>query len=571
MSLAVMPWWLFAAGIPLLAAGLYLLQRLRSERRFVAFAAASLWARMPRATPHRVLGGRFRYWLAYLLSLAILLLLWLAVADPVGAPPEASAARVFYLDTSAVLTDGKLAGARRALIADVRATPAERRMVVLGDAMATPLLAPGESVSLLSARLDGVDADARPSNFDGWLRDRAARQPSGQPLTVRYYGGWGAARGTGAALPRNVRLDFGYLTPPVPDNRGIVALGVTPAASGQWRKADVLVTVASPGARAAVPGDVAVTLDGRAVTPSIVPLGGGRFVLPGIDADGSTLTVALRRGDGFTADDSASLRLPARAPIKVGFTQGVPAAIRQVAALDDAIAVTDLADATVVVRRAGEQTGDDRPALELSTPGQRASAFVFAEPQDRARGDLSGRLAEFGLDQIDAAALADRLRRPVGIELEAAPVRSIAVWSALFDPAGSFARSAAMPLFVSQALRWLADEPDWTPYAKAGAPLPDPTALTGWSGTPVESPGALGGRIQLGGAGTARVGDRDIAVALTDRATTDAVRLQPGDGVAASPRATGLVPPNAIFVAIGLAALLLLGLEWVAYRRGWMP
>ncbi|MDR6125675.1 hypothetical protein [Sphingomonas sp. SORGH_AS_0438] len=236
MSAALFGWPVTLAGAAALAGIVYLLQRLRARRRVLRLPTAGLWAQAMREAPVSVLGGRFRYWLAYLLILAIALLIWIAAAHPTWSPaPGGGGMQRFYLDNSALMTGGDdLARAKRALLADVRATPADRREVILGDAVGTRLLAPGESASLLSRRLDMVSAAVRPSAFADWARQV-------DPATVRYYGAWGAAH----PAARSAALRYGYLADPVPGNRGIVALGVTPAASGQAGKADLLVTVAA--------------------------------------------------------------------------------------------------------------------------------------------------------------------------------------------------------------------------------------------------------------------------------------------------------------------------------------
>lgn len=294
MSVTEFGWPVTLTGAVVLAGIVYLLQRLRARRRVLRLPTAGLWAQAMREAPARVLGGRFRYWLAYLLILAIALLLWIAAAHPTVSPASASGGmQRFYLDNSALMTGGgDLARAKRALLADVRATPADLREVILGDAVGTRLLAPGESASLLSRRLDMVSAEARPSAFVAWARHI-------DPATIRYYGAWGAAH----PAARSAALHYGYLADPVPGNRGIVALGVTPAASGQADKADLLVTVAAAGGAVPSAADLRWTRDGQGfVPPNVEALGGGRYLVRDINAAGEVIGVALAKGDDFAAD-----------------------------------------------------------------------------------------------------------------------------------------------------------------------------------------------------------------------------------------------------------------------------
>lgn len=515
MSFASFGWPATVAGMIALAGIVFLLQRLRAERRVLRLPTAGLWAQAMRDTPSRVLGGRFRYWLTYLLILAIAVLLWLAVAHPQARPGEGDwRMQLFYLDNSALMTGGDdLAQAKRALLADVRETAVDRREVVLGDAVGTRLLAAGESVSLLSRRLDLVTGEARPSSFGAWLT-RAGRGKA----SIRYYGAWGAVRDVRPVAA----LRYGYFAPPVPDNRGIVALGVTPAASGRVGKADALVTVAAAHGPAPTASELRWAMDGRGFTPArIEALGGGRFVARDLDATGALLSVALARGDGFAADDSAQVRLADRRPLRVALLDGTPPAVRTVVAADPSLAVVSADQAHVVVGSARAVRSIDRPALILSDPATQPQAFMFAGPGEADRGELAGQLDSLGLTGIDAGALADTLHRPIGVDARNGRQRLVALWAEIVGPASPFTQSPVMPIFVSRSLQW------------------------------------LGGR--EGGASL------DKAEGLTDRATTLAV-------ADASPRLAvespgGAWPPDMPFVLLLLVAGSLLGVEWWLVQR----
>ncbi|MGP7796833.1 BatA domain-containing protein [Sphingomonas sp. CLY1604] len=566
MSFANLPLWAVIAGVPVLAGALYLLQRLRSQRRVVAFAATPLWEQVTRDPMLRIRGPRFRYWTSYALSLALVLPLWFAFAGPIlNAAAGGRGFRLFYLDNSAVLA-GNMAAAKRALLADVRGVAPSRRAVFLGDATATQLLAPGESTSLLAARLDRIDADPRPSSLGGWIAERVARTPGAPMPAVSYYGGWGAVEASGAA-----HLRYGYLAKPVPDNRGIVALGASPAASGRWSKADVLVAFAGPGNRPPGIDDFSITRGGRPIVPAgIVPAGAGRFLLRDVDADGDLLTVALRRHDGFPADDRAAVRLPDRHVIRIALSSTTPPTIRAVIAHDDAFAIVAPDEAQVVVRRAGEAFGGDRPSLTLAPVGKAAETFLFSGPAEERR-DLAARLDDYGLAQIDAAMLADQMHRPISVDVADASRRAVRVWAPLFDSGSSFAKTPGMPLFVSRALRWLAGEQGWIPYAKAGWPLPAVSAMTDWPGSTPGADRGLGGQIFADDAGVLHLKDRRIAVALTDRATTLGVAAVPPVGMPVGEGRSALLPHDAPYALLMLLAILLLAGEWIAYQRHRMP
>lgn len=557
------PWPVVATGAALLAGLFYMLQRLRSRRRVLHLPTAALWSRAVEEVPLRVLGARFRYWLAYLLMLAIGLALWLATAHPASpAAGQGRAMRFFYLDASAVLAGGdEAARAKRALLADVRATPVDRRTVILGDAIGSRLLSPGESISLLAARLDAVSAQARPSIFSEWLRAQAKGRMAGGSASVRYYGAWPVLRAASNGLPAPVQLTPGYLAASVPGNRGIVALGAAPAASGRSGKADVLIEAAAasgppPGADA-----LRVTRNGREIAATPMMLGGGRFLLRDIDADGALLDVTMADGDAYGADDHAAIRLPDRRPIPVALGSGVPVSVRDAVQADGGFAIVGAAQAKVMVRRNGDPAGGTLPALVLVPAAAGAATFAFAGPNEQAHGELARRVGDFGLAQVDAVALAARLGRPIGVAVSDSTIRRVAVWSAVFDPAVQFDRTATMPLFVSRSLRWLAGEAAWTAYAKAGSTLPNPWSGSGWSGSQGTAP-------FLADAGDSRIDGVAVAASLTDRRTT----VMAGDVMARPPvvPVAGAALPDPVFMGLIVFAILLLAGEWWLLRRGWM-
>ncbi len=557
------------AGAIAIAALLALLQRLRVQRRRVMVAALPLWSQVARAMPPRVTGGRFRRPLSYLLALAIALALWLAASRPEPVAPPQGGVHVFYLDASALMTGGDaFAQARAALERQVAGVAPRARSVVLGDGAGTMLLAPGEDAALLPARLAGVRPALRPaSGFARWLAgvDRAT------PATIRYFG----HRAPFDAVPRPggaVRLAAGFLAAPVAVNRGIVALGVSPAASGSWGRADVLVTLwDSRGDGASGADALRWTLGGAAWVPARVDAaGGGRLIARDVPATGATLGVALRDGDGFAADDRASIVIPDRRPIGVAIGAGVPASIIRAVRLDPAFRIVAADAAQVAVDTGGAGAGR-LPALVLTDPAREPATFVVAAPAGEGDVALAERLDSLGLRRIDAAGLADALGRPVALR-EGAPgaARMVGAWAPMFADRSAFARSPALPLFVSQTLRWLAGPAPWTPYAKAGASLPDQSALYGLSDDPALRAEGLGESVHLPQAGETMVAGRRIAVALSDPETSRMAAARSGRAPGVAPVSPGGAADLLIPALLLLAALLLAG-EWRLYHRGWMP
>ncbi|MBX3485120.1 hypothetical protein [Phenylobacterium sp.] len=564
MSFTTLPAWAVAAGAVTFAALLYLLQHLKTRQRVVRLPAAQLWVQAARDMPPKALWDRFRDWLAYLFILVIALVLWVAGAQPEIQVGRANQRQIFYLDASAAMMgDDAFDRAKRALIADVRATPAEQREVYLGDGGGTRLLSPGENVALLIRRLSGVAAAARPSEFEAWALAHVAKPPT----ALRYYGAWAAAKDLAARRPDGVLLSYGYLAPPTPGNRGVVNLGVTPAASGDWTRADVQVEAVAADGRTIGAGDLRFSRNGTVLAPTVLPLGRGRFRLDGLEADGRLLTVTLKAGDGFPADDTASIRLPDHRPIRVSLSPGVPSTIRDIVRLDTAFQITPVEKAEVVMGREGESLRVDKPAFVL-TPRQEGATFAFTvtHPEEEARVHLPSGLARLGLGEADAEGLADRLVRPVSVDVAVGPRRFVSVWSSIFDQDADFAKSANLPLFVSQSLRWLADRDPWIAYAQAGARLSDQSGLYGLGEDRRIAARALNGEVRVGAAGVEDFDGLPLAVSLTDRRQTLAAAEPPPPDAVRRIERRGL--PDLMFRLLVLAAAGLLLVEWRAFLRG---
>jgi hypothetical protein len=76
--------------------------------------------------------------------------------------------------------------------------------------------------------------------------------------------------------------------------------------------------------------------------------------------------------------------------------------------------------------------------------------------------------AELRLAEVDGAALAKAIRRPVVVTAEDAPHRSIVIARDLLSKQAGFVDSRAFPVFVARALRHLAGQDPLSPYAAAG-------------------------------------------------------------------------------------------------------
>lgn len=568
MTFLSLPLWGVIAGAIGLAGLVFALQVLKARQKRVRIAAAGLWAHAARSAPLRVFRQRFQRWLAYLLILAIALLLWFAGARPERAPDPDGLRHVFYLDASAGLTArDDFARASRALLADVRATDPAQREVYLGDATATPLLRPGENVALLARRLETTAARPRPSEFARFLATRRRfSEPRAKGPIVHYYGNWAAA---GAALPaESETLVYGYLAPPVADNRGIVALGARPAGSGAADRADILVEAVDAGDRPVAAQDIAFTLDGAPVAARAATGEAGGLILRDVPASGGVFEARLTRGDAFAADDRASLRLPDRRRLRVALSPATPVPLRRAIGVDAGLEITDPETAQVAVRLAGEAFAPRLPALELA-PTRDHPAFFLTRSTDEADGDLSADAAALGLDGLDVAALARTANRSVAVESGRGPVRGLAIWSLLFEEGRGFTSSADFPVFVGRAVRWVADPEPWIPFAAAGTDLIDQAHLYGFAADRRIASRAVNGDLHLGPAGEMRIGDLPVRIALTDRDVTLGAGQPIPPGVELS-RRRGSAVDLPFLLLVALAGVLLL-FEWRLHGRGWMP
>jgi hypothetical protein len=404
---------------------------------------------------------------------------------------------------------------------------------------------------------------AIPTRFGSWAQTMRQHATGTAPIGLHYYG-------SAATLRDTLGWDTlrGYIAPPIRGNRGIVAIGAVPAASGAWDRADLLVHTAAD--KDAAPAAALVfTRNGRPFAPTLEQAGADRFLVRDLPTDGSLIEARLRTPDGFPADDRVALRLPDRRPVRVAVLAGVPATVRAAIAANPIVRPVAVADADVVVRASADPVVSGKPALVLQPAASQATAFRFTYAEGSPQPDLAGALDQLGLGQFDAAALADTLHRPVSIEVAPGPVRSVSVWRELFDPAGSFARSQSLPLFVAQSLRWLAAPAPWVPYAAAGTELVDLDGSDALAESPALAARRLGGAIALSQPGEARIGDVPIAVTLADPATTlGANATLPAD---AQGDAQPMLPLDLPFTLALIAAALLLAVEWVLFQRGRLP
>lgn len=548
----------FWLGLGAIAAGLFALQRLRIRHREVEVPTLLFWQEALEQAPARVLVERFRHPLAYLLAMAIAGGLWLALAGPARTKAADGARYTLLIDASAgMAAEGRLGaavGAARELAADL---PALRRTVLWCGAEPRTVLLPGEPAALLDVRLAGARAEAAPESLSRALRSLRARQTGDDGANVETAIILGDAA-YGPARPGLEVLRWPLDAPGRAANGGIAGLGVAPALSGDPAKVDVLVvthgTDASP----------AVVLDGGVLEAANQWSVGGRVLrsYPDVAAAGGTLRAELSGGDdGVALDDRAERVLPRLRALRVAVDPNLDERFARVLDADRGVVVAE--SGADVALRASAAFEPRLPGLELTSRAAQAEPILIGHGPDRDSAEVAASLVSLlGLDRLDAGALATALGVPLAVGARPAEVRTLALWSDLFDPAGAdLASSRAFPALVSRGLRWLAGPSGFAAELAAGRALSVPVDLRDPAGARLASfasapvPHVAGGWTDAAGAAQ--------AVALLDELAAEPATATPqAELESASP---------GLFTLLVLVVLALLGLEWALVRTGRMP
>jgi hypothetical protein len=576
MSFTLLPLAAVLAGLAGLAALLYALQRLRIRHRPVTVVTTLFWRVAAEEAPARTFTERFRHPWAYALILLIAALLWLAFAGPEPARSPGGAFHVLVLDGSA----GMAAGARfdaavAALQRTVSGLPVDQRQVIWSGAGERTLLNPGEHALLMEKRLAGLRPEPAPAGVEGLLRQLAAAGRPGRATNVVIFGDAPVRAETLALLPGVNVSRAGLGARPAARNAGITALGVTEAASGAWDRVDVFVRVESDQKPAGPPPALQLDLDGREVPAAqLRPVRGDAaqgYLLADLPAAGGLLSVRLAAADALALDDVARVRLPDKPRLKVQLAPSLARSLRPVLEADPAVQLVER-DAQVVIRRAGEAFGAGLPALEFVPAGAQQPAFRIVHPAKLDSAAVFEHAVQaIGLKEIDAMALAQAARRPVEATVATGPQWRFEVWQELLSEEFNFTQARAFPLFIAQALRWLAGARTGHPVVAAGRPLTnealEPADRILGAQDRVIDP--LGVPYVPAQAGELRRENeaRPLAVSLLDPATTLGAAGGASALAVSGTRGLGLNPATWLL----LAALVLLGVEWYLYQTGRVP
>lgn len=567
--------WVVGAGLATLAAALFVLQQLRTRYRDVTVVTTLFWKQVSHEAPVRTLRERFRHPLAYLLVLSICALVWLALSQPQWSSGSDAESVAIIVDGSAGMGRGdRLPAAlvQAQTIAD--AMPVDRRSVVWAGATVRPLLAPGEDALLLAARAEGRTAEAGPPTVADAIRRVASAAPTNGRLRVIVVGDAPVGTDVVAALPDGVTVTRASRVDPMPANAGITALGAADAVSGAWDRVDVYMAIEHR--EGAQTGPLTMSLDGRPVAPESIertmwPDGRGESVrVRDVPAAGGLFEARLS-GDALAADDRAGLRLPNKPRVKVQIASSLAEVMAPVVAADNGVERVDAAP-DVVIRRAGEAVGGAVPALELVDVEGQSSAFLLTHPASVEAGDaLMAAVERIGLRQIDAMSLANQVGRPIEVSVTPGTAWRFSVWAPLLTDEFNFTRSRAFPVFVANAIRWLAQVEAWAPYVAAGRPLrvsegTVPPVMLSASGRALDGAGLA--LVPSAAGDLARQGAAPLAVSLLAPGVT---RGDAEDVLTVEPARVGGGTATSLVWWMVLAALLLLSSEWYLYQRGRMP
>ena len=529
MSFVLLPTLLVILGAAALALLLWALQRLRVQHRQVEVLSTLFWRAAVEETRARVFVKRFRHWPAWLLLVAIASLLWMLFAKP-QIEPINGMRHVVMLDWSVDDPEIRELDLRLAMERADSLPQKAREVVAVGDHLER-LLAPGEPTKLVRLRVgEEVDIGAEGT---GWAIETFSALASEQrPLTIHL---------VGAAELETEHLDAlgSHVTIQQIDREieaqaiGLTTLGIAPAASGRWDAVDLW--FAFSGIEAIDPKLISIFINGSQSDEAIEQRGDQSFQLSEINADGSEVSVQ------YDAAEIGVISLPKQDRIRVSLDATVPESLRQLIGVDPACELVD-SGAAVQIGSGSE--------CHFRLTGEESSAFRLVTNDPDPQTALSGLVDRLALQQIDATSIASEAGRVVDVQVDVSDQRRVEVWSSLFSTKFDFQESRACPIFVSRAIRWLANQQPIVPYVQRGRRLPVAAA-------PFD-------RATQAVAKTSDGRDVRSARMISDMEAVGVTALQQ------SPDAS-LFFRLSIYSWLGLLLVILLVVEWSLYSRGRIP
>ncbi|MCG8649764.1 MAG: hypothetical protein MI861_08020, partial [Pirellulales bacterium] len=235
-------------GIAVIAATLWLAQRLRVQHREVEVLSTIFWRQALEETRARVFVRRFRHWWAWILLVTIASLLWVMLAQPQTHSLDGTS-HVVLLDWG--VDDAEIRNAHLETAIDVaRSLPINDRQIVAVSTKLESLLRPGEPPEL--ARFRNRDAAGQaPRDLNWAIEAIAARAGPQAPLSIHVVGDSAIdqrrldsllsslpsdpASPTMLTINRVQREDLQESAP------RLATLGIADASDGSWQSVDLWV------------------------------------------------------------------------------------------------------------------------------------------------------------------------------------------------------------------------------------------------------------------------------------------------------------------------------------------
>ncbi|MCF6214915.1 MAG: BatA domain-containing protein [Emcibacter sp.] len=562
----------FLLSIAGLAALVALLQILRIRYKSVPVVTNMFWREVLADAPVRSFWQKFRHLWAYLLSLLIVLLLFLAFADPQKIGENAEQDRhVFLLDASAVMGAAKRFNSSVDLmLGDLAGISRDKRRVLWVGGQVKPVLVPGEALVVLKERLKDSVPEAVPSKIEQQLLHLGKTASKGR-LLVTVYGDSPVSARVLEMLPDNMIVKRAEERQTLTTNMGVSELGVSEAASGIWGLVDIYFHLTGTEGQLLKTYELNLRIEGQTLTQPVVSLEDGRFLVHDIKADGGLLEIALSANDDLAVDDVARMRLPLIEPVRVRLSESLKDALNEYLAADPAVEIVDI-NPDVIIRRADDIQDVDTDARHIIfTPMSRQKASFVIATEEYVDEAVLGRLLDaLGLDQIDAGSMAQSGGQPIEVRLENSGQRGVALWSELLTAQFNFKKSRAFPIFMARTIRWLSKADPWFAYVAVGEEMPldmtgNPARILGENGVIRDS---LGARKSPGSAGVLSLEQNDLWASLqmpvAGKSVEDALAVRMALGA-------GMFVVSNVMTWILLLVMGLIFIEWRLHQTGRMP
>ncbi len=596
----------FAGGLAVLAGALYALHRLRVRHREIIVPTTLFWKQAVEDSLARKLTASFRHPRAYLFVLAILALLLLGIAGP-SFGSKGDTDYVILLDGSADMARGDCLEEAVGIAGDLlQELPRDHTTLIYSDATPSTLLAPGEANLLFATRSESLAPSAAPetittellrlaresrlndrslaafvvgeAELSGELRAELTLASEGKLTIQRVRQNTDSAPDSGASEPSGPTSDSIEDSDRKPAgiwDGSIMALGMAPAASGEWGAIDLWIETGSETAPR-IQG-----LDKLAMESAGLMRGNGWWLrdlsLDGLPDSLTFEAVAQSSGEphpyALALDDQAELTVPTgRSAIGVWLGTDAPEAFTAAVTADPGLFLASKAEASVSIGSAADLNGTTGPTWTLA-PASDLEASLVATSEGGSFAPIFGSLDLANIERATGKQDVDAPMDPITFAErgEAGP----ALWSdaALFAPPYELIESRSFPLLVGFASRWLAGTQAVIPFAMAGHPLPnsDTTTLVNGTGQNFATAGTSAVPPSAGAYG-------DTKASLLSPLTSGSW-YQPGVLTNQSTLPIPAVAIDDIQVGGGsalptlllLLALLLLVIEWYVFRTGRMP